>query len=272
MNASIFSFQGVSFGYLRHKAPILHKLDFALQAGRATAILGPNGAGKTTLLYLALGWLLPWEGEIRLEGKPLFQHTRQERSRRLALVPQSEHTPFDYSVFEYVLMGRAPHLPPLGTPTQADYEATWNALEQIGLAEMAEQPVPYLSGGERQLMLLARALAQILPSSSGRGAGGEETSRLLLLDEPTAHLDLSNKAHLIDLLRGLRAAGTTLLLTSHEPEVVLALADDVLLLEGDGRARFGPLDEIFTAETLSRLYQIPIRLVEVDGRKQVLWT
>jgi iron complex transport system ATP-binding protein len=267
MNAAILSFHGVTFGYHANKAPVLRQVDFDLQPGRVAAILGPNGAGKTTLLYLALGWLSPWKGEIRLQGKSMHAHTRQERGRRLALVPQTEHTPFDYSVFEYVLMGRASHLPPLGIPAQTDYEATWAALEQIGLADLAEQPVPHLSGGERQLMLLARALAQIAPTN-----GEAHTSRLLLLDEPSAHLDLSNKARLIGLLRRLRAAGTTQLLTSHEPDVVLALADDVLLIEADGQAQFGPLDEIFTAETLSRLYQMPIRLVEVDGRKQVLWT
>jgi len=107
-------------------------------------------------------------------------------------------------------------------------------------------------------MLLARAIAQ--------------NPHLLLLDEPTAHLDLRNKVRLIRLLDDLRAQGTTLLMTNHEPEVVLALADDVLLIKPDGKVRFGPLEEVFTAETLSRVYQIPIRLVDIDGHRQVLWT
>ncbi len=230
----------------------------SLKPGRITAILGPNGAGKTTLLHLALGWLQPWHGEIQLFGQPLHQYTRQRRGRWLALVPQTEHTPFDYTVLEYVLMGRSPHLPPLGLPRQTDYQAAYQALVQVGLAQFAENRVPQLSGGERQLMLLARAIAQ--------------SPRLLLLDEPTAHLDLRNKARLIDLLRMLRKQNTTLLLTSHEPEVVLALADDVLLIDTDGRVQFGAVDAIFTSETLSRIYQMPIRLVNVDGRKQVLWT
>ncbi len=257
MKPALLSFQEVSFGYQRRR-PILQNVSFALQPGRVTAILGPNGAGKTTLLYLALGWLSPWNGDIQLDGQPLRSHSRLERGRWLALVPQSEHTPFDYTVLEYVLMGRAPHLPPLGMPASADYAAAWQALEQVGLAALAEQPVPQLSSGERQLMLLARALAQ--------------SPRLLLLDEPTAHLDLRNKARLIHMLRTLRAQGVTLLMTNHEPEVVLALADDVLLLEPGETATFGPLDEVFTADALSRVYRLPIRLVEVDGRRQVLWT
>jgi iron complex transport system ATP-binding protein len=126
------------------------------------------------------------------------------------------------------------------------------------MAEISDQPVPQLSGGERQLMLLARAIAQ--------------NPHLLLLDEPTAHLDLRNKVRLIRLLDDLRAQGTTLLMTNNEPEVVLALADDVLLIKPDGEVSFGPLEEVFTAETLSSVYQIPIRLVDVDGHRQVLWT
>ena len=257
MNAPILAFQNVAFGYQRAR-PIFQDMTFDLQPGRITAILGPNGAGKTTLLYLALGWLKAWAGEIYLDGCPLRSQSRLDRGRWLALVPQSEHTPFDYTVLDYVLMGRAPHLPPLGMPAAADYEAAFQALEQVGMEALAAHPVPQLSGGERQLMLLARAIAQ--------------TPRLFLLDEPTAHLDLRNKSRLIQILRSLKAQGVTLLMTNHEPEVVLALADDVLLMEPGGAAQFGPLEQVFTAEALSRIYRLSIRLVDVDGRRQVLWT
>ena len=91
------------------------------------------------------GGCTPWDGQIQLQEKPLHQHTRKERGRWLALVPQTEHTPFDYSVLEYVLMGRAPHLPPLGIPAEVDYQAAWNALEQVGMAELADHPVPQLA-------------------------------------------------------------------------------------------------------------------------------
>jgi iron complex transport system ATP-binding protein len=257
MTMPLLSLRGVTFGYQPGRA-ILRDLSFDLQPGHILATLGPNGAGKTTLLYLALGWLTPWSGETLLDGRPLKKHTRRERGRWLALVPQNEHTPFDYSVLEYVLMGRAPHLPPLGMPGSEDHTAAMEALEQVGLADLAEQPVPELSSGEHQLMLLARAIVQ--------------NPRLLLLDEPTAHLDLHNKANLIKMLRELRSRGVTLLMTNHEPEVVLALADDVLLLDPGGSAQFGPLEQVFTADALSRLYRLPIRLIEVEGQKQVLWT
>ena len=257
MNIPLLSFRQVTFGY-QTSHPILQEVGFDLQPGRILAILGPNGAGKTTLLYLALGWLSAWSGEVLLDGRRLKEHSRAERGRKLALVPQNEHTPFDYSLLEYVLMGRAPHLPPLGMPGEVDFQAALTALQQVGLESLADQPVPRLSSGEHQLLLLARAIVQDAP--------------LLLLDEPTAHLDLHNKARLIGMLRQLRARGTSLLMTNHEPEVVLALADDVLLMEAGRPAQFGPLEQVFTAESLSRLYRMPIRLVEVDGRRQVLWT
>ena len=160
MTNPIVSFRNVSFGY-HPSHPVLQDVNFDLRSGRITAILGPNGVGKTTLLSLTLGWLAAWTGEITLSGAPLNTIPQRERGRLMAFVPQSEHTPFDYTVLEYVLMGRAPHLPPLAMPTALDTKVALNALDQVGLAALAERPVPQLSGGERQLMLLARALAQI---------------------------------------------------------------------------------------------------------------
>jgi iron complex transport system ATP-binding protein len=263
----ILSFDKVSFGY-EPSRPVLRQVDFKLHPRRIAAILGPNGAGKTTLISLILGWLTPWSGEIRLAGTPLGNLAPRERGRRMALVPQSEHTPFDYTVLEYVLMGRAPHLAPLAMPTASDTEIALHAIQQAGLVDLARRPVPKLSGGERQLMLLARALAQLAPA-----AGSPlPASHLLLLDEPTSHLDLRNKSRLVEIMRQLRQAGVTILMTNHEPDVVLAVADDVLLMEQGVPPQFGPVEEVFTAAALSRIYEHPIRLVEVDGHKHVVWS
>jgi iron complex transport system ATP-binding protein len=268
MSEPLLSIRHLSFGY-HPGQPVLQDVNFALQPGRIAVILGANGAGKTTLLALLLGWLHAWSGEIALQGAPLPQLSAKERGRRMALVPQSEHTPFDYTVLEYVLMGRAPHLPPLGMPTAVDIEIAHRTLEQVGIGVLAGRPVPQLSGGERQLMLLARALAQISPAN---GQSPDSAPRLLLLDEPTAHLDLHNKSRLIAIMRRLRDAGVTLLMTNHEPDVALAVADDALLMAAGAAPQFGPVDQVLTADALSRLYQLPIRLIEVDGRKRVLWT
>jgi iron complex transport system ATP-binding protein len=257
MSERLMSFTEITFGYDRKKTPVLAGLDVSLAAGHTTVILGPNGAGKTTLLHLALGWLRPWQGDIRLAGKPVGAYPRQELGRWMALVPQGEHIPFEYSALEYVLLGRAPHLPPLATPAEKDYVAAFEALEKAGIADLYDHSILALSGGERQLVLVARALAQ--------------QPRLLLLDEPTAHLDLRNKSRLIGVIRDLKAQGVTILMTSHEPEVVLAVADDVLLIEQGRVLAFGPLDQALTAENLSRIYGLPVRVVSLEGRKQVVW-
>jgi iron complex transport system ATP-binding protein len=267
MTDTILSFNKVSFGYQPDQA-VLQDVTFDLHPGRIAVILGPNGAGKTTLLSLTLGWLEAWTGEIYLTGLELKTLAPFQRGRRMALVPQNEHTPFDYTVLEYVLLGRAPHLPPLGMPTEADTQIAMEILEQVGLLLLVNRPVPQLSGGERQLMLLARALIQITPASNST----RDRPRLLLLDEPTAHLDLSNKVRIIHILRKLRDQGVTILMTIHEPDVALALADDILLVEENASPQFGPLDQVFTAQALSRLYKIPIRLEQVNGHLQVLWT
>jgi iron complex transport system ATP-binding protein len=258
MSAALLSLQDVAFGYDAAQPPVIASATFDLQPRRITAIVGPNGAGKTTLLSVILGWLKPWRGEILLDGQTLHHRTRADRGRQIALVPQSEHTPFDYSVLEYVLLGRAPHLPQLGVPALTDYEIALASLDSVGLADLADRPVPQLSGGERQLMLLARALTQ--------------QPRLLILDEPTAHLDLHNKHRLIEILRRLRNQGVTLLMTNHEPDVVLAAADDVVVMERGQPPLFGSLTDMFTSTHLSRIYRLPIHILDVDGRRVVSWT
>ncbi len=266
MRTPILSFRDVSFGYhVGH--PVLEGVNFEMRPGRIAAVLGPNGAGKTTLLYLALGWLTPWRGEIRFAGIRLSDLSSRTRGRHMALVPQSEYTPFDYSALEYALLGRTPHLSPLEMPSEEDVDIALHAMEQVGIAHLARNPVPTLSGGERQLLLIARALAQIATPPSPT-----TSEALLLLDEPTAHLDLRNKVRIIEIMRRLRDAGVSILMTNHEPDVVLAVADDVLLIEPGHPPQFGPLQEVFTAEALSRVYGIPLRLLQTDGHRHVVWT
>ncbi|NPV41763.1 MAG: ABC transporter ATP-binding protein [Anaerolineae bacterium] len=257
MKPALLSFRQVCFGYDQSALPILESLDFSLEEGRITAILGPNGAGKTTLLYLALGWLKAWQGEIRLSGKPIGSFGRRALGQQIALIPQSEHLPFEYTVLEYVLLGRAPYLPPLGMPEPADEMIAYEALEKAGIADLYNHSIMEISGGERQLVLLARALAQ--------------QPRLLLLDEPTAHLDLSNKFRLMRLIQELQQSGTSILLTTHEPEIALAISETTILMEKRGVLISGPTSEITTEENLSRIYHVPLRIISVEGRKQVIW-
>lgn len=259
MSASqLMKFADVTFAYPSASRPVMEKFNLEINQGTVTAILGPNGAGKTTLLHLALGWLKPQSGSVWLDSRSLHEYSRRELGQRIALVPQNEHTPFEFSLLEYILLGRAPFLPPLAMPREEDYQIALESLERAGLGAMQDRSILSLSGGERQLVLLARALAQ--------------KPRLLLLDEPTSHLDLSNKGRLVHLLRDLSAQGVTIVLTTHEPEIASALATHLVLMQKGRVLEAGALEQVFTSSSLSRLYQLPVEVTNVSGRRVVLWT
>ncbi len=258
MITPLLSFDHVRFGYIPRGAAVLPDLCLEISQGTVTAILGPNGAGKTTLLHLILGWLKPQSGDIYLEGKPLERYARNELGRQIGLVPQSETIAFDYTLVDYTLFGRTPYLRPLEMPGPEDIDLSLRALERVGLGKLAQRPVTGLSGGERQLGLVARALAQ--------------QPRLLLLDEPTSHLDLGNKARMIQLFKRLNAEGVTILFTTHEPEVASALATDLILMREGQVRKVGALPEVLTAANLSALYGLPVDVVEANGRRLVVWS
>jgi len=257
MTEPLLTFDHIRFGYTPRGAAVLPDLCLEILPGTVTAILGPNGAGKTTLLHLILGWLKPQSGAIILDGKPLHSYARNELGRRIGLVPQSEMVAFDYTLLDFALFGRTPYLRPLEMPGAEDLAIARKALERVGIGHLTYRPVTGLSGGERQLGLVARALTQ--------------QPRLLLLDEPTSHLDLANKARLIQVLKRLNAEGVTVLFTTHEPEVASALATHLILMR-DGRVRqVGTLPEVLTAPNLSALYGLPVEVVETNDRRLVIW-
>jgi iron complex transport system ATP-binding protein len=254
----LLKFTDITFGYPATAQPLMTGFNLEIGAGTVTAILGPNGAGKTTLLHQALGWLKPQSGKIELDTRTLDQYSRRELGRWMALVPQNENISFEFSLLEYVLLGRAPYLPPLAMPDEEDYRVAADALKRVGLEEMQNRSILSLSGGERQLVLVARALAQ--------------KPRLLLLDEPTSHLDLSNKGRLVHLLRDLSGQGVTILFTTHEPDVASALATHLVLMQKGRVLETGALEQVFTSVSLSRLYQLPVEVTNVSGRLVVLWS
>lgn len=249
--------QQVVFGYDHRKPAVVEGFDLSVNEGSITTILGPNGVGKTTLLNLVLGWLKPWSGKIILNGKSLEHYSRRAMGKQIALIPQSEHTPFEYSVLEYVLLGRTPYMPPLGLPSSSDEIAAYEALEKVGIGHLSEQSIIGISGGERQLVLVARALAQ--------------QTKILLLDEPTSHLDLSNKSRLVHILQGLKEHGTTILMTTHEPDIALALSDQAILMENGLVLAAGPTDEVINSESLTQVYHLPVKIIKVEGKKQIQW-
>ncbi|MDD8026978.1 MAG: ABC transporter ATP-binding protein [Acidobacteriota bacterium] len=248
--------EGVSFAYAPGRPLVLREVGYMFKAGAVTALLGPNGSGKTTLLNLILGWLRPGAGRILVSGLSARDCPRGERGRRIGLVPQNEAPAFDLELFEYVLLGRAPYLGLLERPGEADREAALAALEKAGIAELAERPVRALSGGEKQLGAIARAVAQ--------------DPAILLLDEPTSHLDLANTRRVLRLLDALRAGGKTILLTTHDPNTAAALADEAVLLKSGRVIAAGPPAEVLNEGDLSRTYGVTLDVRMIDGRPVVL--
>jgi len=258
MNKPIITLENISFSYNGNHKNALRNLSLNIADGSVTSILGPNGAGKSTLLHILLGWLKPDEGSIYLKGRPLTDYSRREAGQMMALVPQIEHMPFDYSVLEYVLLGRTPYLNPLESPQDIDVSAARKALEISGLIHMETRTVTSLSGGERQLVLLARALTQ--------------QPHIILLDEPTSHLDLANKSRLIKILGELHRAGSSIILTTHEPDVAATISTEIVLLRQGQILTSGKRDAVFSTQNLSEAYGVPVRIVEIDGQRVALWT
>jgi iron complex transport system ATP-binding protein len=257
MNTPILCLEQLSFSYRTDHPPLLTDFWLEIPTGSTTAILGPNGVGKSTLLFLTLGWLKPLSGQIWLEGRLQQDYTRREKGQFMSLVPQREQLTFAYSILEYVLLGRAPYLSSLAAPGEVDYALAFEALRQVGLEEFAHRNIMELSGGERQKVLIARALTQ--------------QPRLLLLDEPTAHLDLHNKAQVRVLLQHLQQQGVTIVMTTHEPELAIELASHVVFMNHGQVLYAGPAEDAFTSERLSQLYQLPVQVVQVADRQVVIW-
>ena len=253
----IAGLRGVGFEYDSQRGRILKGLDFDIEEGSATVVLGPNGVGKTTLLHLILGWLNPLEGDVELMGKPLAEYSQREKGKIMSLVPQKEHIPFEYSLIEYVLLGRVPYMHPLQRPKKVDYDIAAESIEVVGLDPADTRPIPHLSGGERQLLLIARSITQ--------------QPKLLLLDEPTSHLDLHNKKAVVELLLKLVAQGISIVLTTHEPEIAVAVGGSGILMKAGKVLASGPLEEIFTSGLLTETYDSKIDVKKISNRLTAFW-
>ncbi|MDD8026695.1 MAG: ABC transporter ATP-binding protein [Acidobacteriota bacterium] len=225
----------------------------SIEPGRLTAVVGPNGAGKTTLLKCLAGLLPAHPGSIVLDGQDLAALSAAARARRLAFVPQEHASAFNYAVRDFILMGRAPYLGLFASPAAEDEARAAEALAFIGLPEYADRPFFEMSSGERRLILIARALAQDTPA--------------LLLDEPTTFLDPRHESEVMHLLVRLVAErGKTVLVTLHNLDMAARFADILVVLKSGSIAACGPPGQVLNEELLTRVYEIPMRILAHEGR------
>jgi iron complex transport system ATP-binding protein len=239
-------------------ALVLHAVCLDIPDGDAVGILGPNGSGKTTLLRLIGGGVRPWSGHVLLDGREITSFSRRAVALRMAVVPQETVLTFDYSVLEMVLMGRYPHLGAFEVEGPDDRAAAYAALEATGTAGLADRPFRTLSGGEKQRVVIASALAQLdLAAGQGRTPAGQKPSRLLLLDEPTASLDLRYQLEVASLLTRLRdTLGLTIVLSTHDLRLARAVCKRLVLLSRGRVIANGPTAEVLTPALIGQLFDI----------------
>jgi iron complex transport system ATP-binding protein len=230
--------------------PVLRGVSLEVPDAAIVGILGPNGSGKTTLLRLLAGTRRPQRGTVTLDGTPLAAFSRAGLARRMAVVPQETHLAFDYTVAEVAMMGRYPHLGTFEIEGPGDDRIVDEALAATGTVALRERPFATLSGGEKQRVVIAAALAQI-------GSG------VLLLEEPTASLDMSYQLEIVSVLQRLhRDRGVSIVVSTHDLNLAATLCHSLLMIRGGEALAWGPADTVLTRENIRRLYDVDADVID----------
>ncbi len=254
---------GPSAGWQLDSATFSHGADSCLkgisihlEAGFFYGLIGPNGSGKSTLIDLLSGYLRPDQGSILLNGKELCAYKPSQRARLLTVVPQSFTFNFDFCVYDAVMMGRHPHIPRFAAPRKNDFVKVDESLRRLELSHLAQRSVRELSGGEKQRVMIARALAQ--------------DTDFILLDEVTANLDISHAITIMQTVRTLTEAGKTVIAALHDLNMALSFCDRIMVMKDGYLERFGPTAEIISQPMVADIYQVPAELIQTeDGRSHL---
>lgn len=234
------------------KKEVLHNISFSLDGGDVLCILGPNGCGKSTLLKLLLRIIPKMNGNVNLEGQNTDKIDRKTLAHFFSYIPQSDRMLFPYTILEIVTMGRTSHISKWSTPSKNDIDIAYQALEKLRISHMVDKLYTNISGGERQLVLIARAICQ--------------DARILIMDEPTSSLDFANKQLVMEAITTAVKEGRSVILTTHSPSEPFSIASKVLLLSEGKKVGFGmPLD-VLTNKSLESVYGIPMDIVTVTDR------
>ncbi len=232
--------ENLSFAY--HKEPVLKNLSLTIDKGSVVSLLGPNGVGKSTLFKCMLGILNHYQGDIFLQGKNIKNLSIKALSKQIAYVPQSHYPAFHYSVFDMVLMGTTSHISPFSSPGKKEQHLAKEALEQLSISHLIHRDFMRISGGEKQLVLIARALAQ--------------QATLLIMDEPTANLDYGNQMQVLNCIQTLAQKGYTIIQSTHHPEQSFMFSSQIIaLLKGKIVAQGSP-QKVICSKVLKQLYNI----------------
>lgn len=239
--------KNLSFSY--GDRPILRNISFSVETGEFLSILGPNGAGKSTLFRCILGLLSGYTGQVLIDGQDVRRFTAREAASHIAYIPQSSRSIFNYSVFDIVLMGRTGGLSTFRSPGKKDRALCRWALEKVGILHLQDRCFHRLSGGEQQLVLIARALAQKAP--------------VLMLDEPTSNLDFGNQLLVLEQAKSLAREGYTVIQTTHHPEQSYLYSDRILAIQNGRVLTEGRPNEVLTVGTLRALYGVDVEVVSL---------
>lgn len=253
--SKILEISGAEFSYNGDRK-IFENINFSLGKGEVLCILGPNGTGKSTLIKCINGLIKLTKGNIYLKNEEIETMSKTDIAKVMGYIPQTHASTFAFSVSDVVLLGRTPHLGLTESPGQKDYKIARNAMKSLGILHLENKPYTKVSGGERQLVLMARVLTQ--------------QPQILLLDEPTSHLDFGNQIRTLKIIKQLSESGLSILMTSHFPDHAFLSSDNVIILNNGNIMALGKPDDVVTEENMRETYGIDVRILNVENNRKAV--